>query len=221
MSALLPNDCRTLRTMISLIPVVPMNRRANAVNRGRRCPTSQGFSAAAPAGPSGGIHECQALPAAFTFWKEVLKMTNEKNYALYLRSTTKDGNKMKAQLYTTFQYKLRQDFGAPIRVYLDMGYNGDTIRRPYFGKLIQDIKAGDICAVVVTDLYRIARKPETLLAFKDICDDYEVQILDISHPDSGMDMLAVMGHITEWMRLWSEKAENQRTGARASVSGKV
>lgn len=208
--------------MIFLIRVVPMNPHANAVNRGRRCLASQGFSAAVPAVPCGGIHERQALPAASIFlWKEVLKMTKEKNYALYLRSTTKDGNKMKAQLYTTFQYKLRQDFGAPIRVYLDMGYSGDTIRRPYFAKLIQDIEAGDICAVVVTDLYRIARKPEILLTFKDICDDYKVQILDISHPDSGMDMLAVMGHITEWMRLRSEKAENQRTGARASVSGKV
>jgi hypothetical protein len=221
MCTLLKNDYRTLRTMISLIPVVPMNRRANAVNRGRRCLASRGFSAAAPAGPCGGTHGHQVLPAAFIFWKEVLKMTNEKCYALYLRSVTKNGNKMKAQLYTTFQYKLQQDFGAPIRIYLDMGYSGDTIRRPYFAKLIQDIEAGDICTVVVTDLHRIAGMPGLLLAFKDICDEHEVQILDISHPDSGMDMLAVMGHITEWMRLRSEKAKNQRTGARASVSGKV
>jgi len=218
----LKNDCRTLRTMISLIPVVPINPHASAVDRGRRCPVSQGFSAAAPAVPCGGIHERQTLPVASMFlWKEVLKMTNEKNYALYLRSSTKNGRTMKAQLYTTFQYKLRQDFGAPIRVYLDIGYSGHTLHRPYFTKLIHDIEAGDICAVVVTDLYRIAREPELLSAFKDICDEYEVQIMDISHPESGMDVLAVMSHITDWMKSWGDKANRQKAGKKVHVSGRV
>lgn len=102
---------------------------------------------------------------------------------------------------TTFAEKKPQ----PLRIYKDIGISAKDQKRPGFQELIDDIKQGKICMVVVTKLDRITRSLKDLIFLKDLFEEYDVafvaltQNLDTSTP-MGRFSFYVLGLVSQLER---------------------
>lgn len=90
-----------------------------------------------------------------------INLTPDKKTAIYIRLSREDvgkkGDSLENQKHIALEYLLTiPELGTPV-IYEDNGYTGRNTQRPQFQKMIEDIEAGLIEAVIVKDLSRISR----------------------------------------------------------------
>jgi DNA invertase Pin-like site-specific DNA recombinase len=122
--------------------------------------------------------------------------------------------------------KLAADKGWPVAEVYDAdndrsAYNGK--RRPDYERMLADIKAGRIDAVICVDLDRLTRRPIELEAFMDLADRHGVALAnvsgdtDLSSPDGRL-RARIMGSVARHES--EKKAERQRReGEQAAKRG--
>jgi len=83
---------------------------------------------------------------------------NNKTAAVYIRFAHYNDDELllEHQRTTLRDFAEKQGFDD-IREYIDNGYSGSNLDRPAFMQMETDIKAGEVDAVIVRDISRIAR----------------------------------------------------------------
>lgn len=92
------------------------------------------------------------------------------------------------------------------RVYIDEGFSGNSIERPSFSQMLDDLKANkdnEIVSVIVSDLSRLARNEQILLTMRD-------KIIEaggcIASPDQNLHLNMMEASLSFWNNLqWYEK----------------
>ena len=90
-----------------------------------------------------------------------MRQQENKLTALYCRLSQEDAlqgdsNSIQNQKAILEKYALDHGFGN-IAFYVDDGYSGVTFNRPDFQRMLADVKAGKVSAVVTKDLSRLGR----------------------------------------------------------------
>jgi DNA invertase Pin-like site-specific DNA recombinase len=86
-------------------------------------------------------------------------MENKRKTAIYCRTALADDGKIVAQEARLRAYAHEHGY-ADIVCHRDNGAAGNTLSRPAMAALMADINAGEIGAVLATDISRIARTRE-------------------------------------------------------------
>jgi hypothetical protein len=105
------------------------------------------------------------------------KMDKRKT-AIYCRTALADDGKIAAQEALLRIYAEEHDYGDTI-CYRDSGAAGNTLDRPAMAALTTDIKAGEIGAVLVTDVSRIARTFPLVTELRGLLDKHGVTFVSL------------------------------------------
>jgi DNA invertase Pin-like site-specific DNA recombinase len=87
---------------------------------------------------------------------QLAPVAGDKKTALYCRVALKDGEAVRNQVERLRRFAEEHGYPHPV-CYIDNGVSGTTLNRPAMNRLIADIQAGAIKAVLVTNASRLAR----------------------------------------------------------------
>jgi DNA invertase Pin-like site-specific DNA recombinase len=107
------------------------------------------------------------------------QLTDGKITALYCRTALADDEAIANQGRRLRRYAEENGYGNPA-FYIDNGKNGLTLDRPAMKRLIDDIRAGKIKTVLVTDAARIARGFEPMAEWTSALRDIDVKCISIN-----------------------------------------
>lgn len=148
-----------------------------------------------------------------------------KRVAAYIRVSTDDqvesGLGLEAQRAQVLAMAQVKNWPAP-EIYEDAGVTGtkDITTRPKGKQLIEAIQAGEIDAIIIPALDRVARRAIWILSFADLCRAYDVSLvsckesLDTSTP-TGQFVLTIMAAVAQLER----DTISSRTKAALAVRG--
>jgi len=111
---------------------------------------------------------------------EIVLATGERYAALYIRvSTGKQRENWSVQDQRSLA-KLGEERGLPVVIYDEQGVSGETIEdRPTMQRLLSDVEAGKVGAVIAVDWNRLSRDEDLLdgLRIKKACKDNDVLVI--------------------------------------------
>jgi site-specific DNA recombinase len=145
--------------------------------------------------------------------------------AAYIRVSTEDqaesGLGLEAQRSQVLAMAQVKNWDTPV-IYEDAGVTGtkDITTRPKGAELVEAIQAGEVDALIIPALDRVARRAIWILSFADLCREYDVSLvsckesLDTSTP-TGMFVLNIMAAVAQLER----DTISSRTKAALAVRG--
>ena len=99
------------------------------------------------------------------------------------------------------------------RIYKDIGISAKDKERPAFKEMIEDIKKGEIEAVVVTKLDRITRSLKDLIYLKELFDEYNVSFIALTQ---NLDTSTPMGRFSFYVLGLVAQLEREVTAERVA-----
>lgn len=138
--------------------------------------------------------------------------------AIYLRqSLDRDGTMMAVARQKTPCVELCDARGWPYRIYTDNDFSATRGRRPDYERMIKDVEAGEINAIVALDLDRLYRLPKDLEYLIDLAEKQGLLLATITgDADLGTDN----GRLFARIKAAVAKAETERAAARRMLAAK-
>lgn len=138
--------------------------------------------------------------------------------AIYCRVSTDDqaenGYNLREQERRIEQYikAYSEEFSEEVIKYIDDGYSAKDLKRKEMILLLQDIKQGKICKVVIHNLDRLTRSMKDLLYLIELFEEYEVQLFSLREK---IDTKTAIGRFFVSMIIliaqWEREAISERT----------
>ena len=128
----------------------------------------------------------------------------ETHTALYCRTATKtkDGFAIEAQKDRLLRYA-DENSHTNTALYIDDGESGATLDRPAMKRLIADIQAGNVKAVIATGADRITRGIEPMLEWERLLRENDVVCVTLEC--GNLDLGSGLANMSDLMRLLSSK----------------